>query len=65
MNLGSHTRFFVFGLLLVLIAGRMRNSCKICQMLLIGGFVVLIILGIISYIKHQKKLKRMKDYEQR
>ncbi|MCC7521634.1 MAG: hypothetical protein IT220_08385 [Flavobacteriaceae bacterium] len=65
MNLSSHTRFFALGLLLVLIAGRMRNTCKICQLALIGGFVVLIVLGIISYFKHQKKIKRIKDYEQK
>ena len=63
MNTSSHTRYFILALILLLGAGRMRNSCKWCQIALMSAFGVLIILGIISYIKNENRRKRMKKYE--
>ena len=63
MNTSSHTRYFILALILLLGAGRMRNSCKWCQIALMGTFGILLLLGLISYIKYEKRKKRMKKYE--
>ncbi len=65
MITNTHTRYFLFGIVLLAFAIKIHEKCRFCSVLLIVGFVAFEVMGFVTLKKYKERLKKHENYGQK